>query len=648
MKLLRNIAGALSELSGLLPVLAAYAVLVRLHPQLGLDPVRYLAYAVGFILLPSYACARLLLKMDLGVAERICLGFPVSQALLFLLAWGGSRLGISWWGALALPGLGLFALWDMVVVRGQARRSEPFFHIAVTDITAISLALCLRSFIQAALPGEGAHVVIQGDDAFVVMSTFSAIKGLLTGLPYMEGRFGDLPFAYHILMMVNNGVAHLVTGIHPLKLQLHIYPVLSWCLLAGAVVAGARRFAGFDRTQTVLAACLLFYSSGVIFEATPWVQMFGTFHTYFPSLPGAIILGMLLFGVLTGRLASFPGAYFCPLFFAVCAAKGVPLVLVPLSLLPVLAYRLVKRQLGLQDLKFTAGVLVSGLVLRLIEYTSFGQLAFKKFNLLNSSLELFANALEIAPFVLVIGLVATHNRLTRHELLKSRQYILFVASLFIACISLTRAIDFIGGEQYFFWYFRIFLMIFVASYFGYALLLRNTTVRVAIAAVVLGAVSVFLFYQHQTIDAEKDREYISLNENEASGLLWAYNSLDHGARMLTNSSTYVFSHNGVLGSYGPMDYLAVSGLYGYAWTYPWLPDRDRTVVDARLAKANAFWKAKTPEERQRLLAELPVDYLFVRKREDKGLDYTGLAGVRRIYTNEDLDIYALRGAAPQN
>ena len=313
-----------------------------------------------------------------------------------------------------------------------------------------------------------------------------------------------------------------------------------------------------------------------------------------------------------------------------------------------LAYRLCTRQLGLQDLKFTAGVLLSGLVLRAIEYTSFGQLAFKKFNLLNSTLELFANALEIAPFVLVIGLVATHNRLTRHELLKSRQYILFVASLFLACIALTRAIDFIGGQQYFFWYFRIFLMILVASCFGYALKLRKKAIRAAVVVVVLATVSVFLFYQHQTIDAEKDREYISLNQNEARGLMWAYASLDHGARMLTNSSTYVLSHNGVLESYGPMDYLAVSGLYGYAWTYPWLPAHDAKVVDARLAKANAFWKATTPEERQRLLAELPVDYLFVRKREDKGLDYTGLAGVRRIYTNEDLDIYALRGAAPQN
>lgn len=51
------------------------------------------------------------------------------------------------------------------MVRGQARRSELFFQIAVTAITAISLALCFRYFIQAVLPGEGAHVVIQGDDA---------------------------------------------------------------------------------------------------------------------------------------------------------------------------------------------------------------------------------------------------------------------------------------------------------------------------------------------------------------------------------------------------------------------------------------------------------------------------------------------------
>lgn len=647
-KLLRNAVGVVSELSGLLPVLAVYAVLARLHPQLGLAPVLYLAYAVGFILLPSYACARLLLKLDLGVAERICLGFPVSQALLFLLAWGGSRLGLSWWGALVLPGLGLFALWDLVVARGQARRSEPFFLMAVAAITAISLALCFRSFIVTALPGEGAQVFIQGDDAFMVVGTFSAIKGLLTGLPFMEARFGDIPFTYHILLMVNNGVAHLATGIHPLQLQFYFYPALTWYLLAGAVTAGARRFAGFDRTQTVLAACLLLYSSGLRFEATPWVQMYGNFHTYFASLPGAIILGMLLFGVLAGRLESFPGVYFFLLFFAVCAAKGVPLVLVPLSLLPVLLYRLLKRQLGLQDLKFTAGVLAAGLVLRVIEYTSLGQIVFKKFNVLNSSLELFANALEIAPFVFVIGLVATLNRLTRHELLKNRQYVLFVASTFLACVALTRTVDFVGGSQYFFWYFRIFLLIFVASYFGYALRLRKKAIRVAVAAVVLAAVSVFLFSQYQQLGKTKNWNELTVNESEADGLLWAYHNLDHSARMLTNSASAVLSRDGVLGSYGPMDYLATTGLYGYAWRYPWLPPRDAKVVDERLAKADAFWRATTKDERQRLLAQIPVDYLFVRKREDKGLDYTGLDGVRRIYTNEALDIYALRGATPQN
>ncbi|OGR35787.1 MAG: hypothetical protein A2051_05710 [Desulfovibrionales bacterium GWA2_65_9] len=648
MKFFRNAASLLAEMSGLVPVLAAYAALVHFHPQLGLAPLLYMAYAAAFILLPAYACALLLPQKDLGLAERVCLGFPLSQALLFLLAWGGSRLGLSWWGALGLPALGLFGLCDLSRARSQGQRSEPFFLIATAAITTLSLILCFRYFLQAALPGEGAEVFTYGDDSFVTMGTFSAVKSLLSGGPFMEGRFGDIPFPYHIMLQANNGVAHLVTGIHPLPLQLYLYPVLHWFLLAGAVVAGARRFAGFDRTAVVLAACLLLYASGFLFEATPWFQMYGTFHTYFYSLPGSILLGMLLFGVLSQRLAGFPGAYFSLLFFAVCAAKGVPLVLVPLSLLPVLAYRLCQRKLGLADLKVTVGVVLSGLVLRLIEYTSLGQLQLKKFNVLNSALELSANALEYVPFVLLVGLVAMSNRLTKHELLKSRQYIIFVAAMFVVCMTLTRTVDFVGGQQYFFWYFRIFLLILIASYCGYALKLRKRTVRLAVVAVVTASVSVFLYSQYQMIIHETVEKDFSLNKNESKGLLWAYDHLDHRARIITNGAYSRYERNGNLEIGGPVNYLAVSGLSGYAWPYPWLPDDIRRIVDPRLAVVNAFWKATSVEEQQRLLADIPVDYLFVRKREDRGLDYTGLAGVRRVYSNEDFDIYALWGTAPQN
>jgi hypothetical protein len=419
-------------------------------------------------------------------------------------------------------------------------------------------------------------------------------------------------------------------------------------MLVGAVVAGGRRFAGLDRKQTVLAACLLLFSSGASFEASPWVQMFSYFHTYFYSLPGSILLGMLLFGLLSERLPRLPGVYAALLFCAVSAAKGVVLVLVPVSLLPVLVYRLVRRKLNMDDLKFSVGVVLSALVLRLIEYTSSGQVQLKKLNVLNTSIELYLNALEFAPFVILAAIIAAQNRLLMHKIMRNKQYIIFLATMFIVCIASTRVIDFVGGRQYFFWYLRMFLFILIASCFGYAFELKKKALSAAVLAVLLGTMSLFVYSQNRLIRPIDTDTSFSMSQKETDGLFWAYNNIDHGARMISNGAYGLRLQHGIWAPFGPLDYLALSGLYGYAWLSDWLPTDVGPVVSARIAEVDDFWKASSTEERQRRLAALPVDYLFVRKRDDRSLDYTGLAGVRRIYSNEDLDIYALRNAAPQN
>ena len=379
--------------------------------------------------------------------------------------------------------------------------------------------------------------------------------------------------------------------------------------------------------------------------------MFGNFHTYFYSLTGSVLIGLLLFGILSERMAGFPGIYIGLLFFGVCSAKGVPLLLVPLSLLPVLVYRLCQRKLGVVDLKFSAIVVSTALVLRVIEYGSLGQVMFKKFNILNSSIAAFANVMEVAPFVLLLLVIAMQNRLAAYIVLKNIQYIIFVTTMFVTSIVMTRVIDFAGGFQYFFWYFRVFFFVLVAYCFGYALEKPKRMITAMTLSTVIISVSIFAYYQYNAVQDEHSTQYnFTLNDKEWDGLLWAYNNLDHRSRFVSNGAYGYDDRNGsaTRSVFGPLDYLAVSGLYGYAWLYGWRPDDVCKIADSRLAVVNAFWKATSPDEQQRLLAAIPVDYLFVRKREDRGLDYTGLAGVRRIYTNEDFDIYALRGAAPQN
>jgi hypothetical protein len=232
--------------------------------------------------------------------------------------------------------------------------------------------------------------------------------------------------------------------------------------------------------------------------------------------------------------------------------------------------------------------------------------------------------------------------------MKNKQYIIFTATMFIVSITSTRLIDFVGGRQYFFWYLRMFLFILVAGCYGYAFELKKKALSVAVLAVLVGTMSLFVYSQNELIRPIDTDTSFSMSQKETDGLLWAYNNIDHSARMITNGAYALRLQHGIWVPFGPQDYLALSGLYGYAWLSEWMPPDVAPVVSARNAEESRFWQASTTEERERRLAALPVDYMFVRKREDPSLDYTGLAGVRRIYSNEDLDIYALRNAAPQN
>lgn len=400
----------LRESTCLAPVPAAYVLMYFIHPVLGVAPFLYFAYACVFLLLPSIYLGKLTLISDLGLSERAFLGFPITVATLFLAAWGGSRIGLGWHGALILPALALMSLVDIWRRRSPLNASDAVVIKWTAIFLTISLIICFRYFIQTAIPGEGTSVPLFGDDAFMTVMTFSVIKAMQVGTPMMEGMLGDIPFSYHILMHVNNAVAHLITGIHPLYLQVYLYPVFHWFMLAGGVLAGARRFACFTEKQSILAGCLLLYTSGFVFESHSWAQMYGYFHTYFFGLPSTIILGMLIIGYLSDKLTDLPVIYATLLFLAVSSAKGVPLLLIPLSLLPIFTYRLFKRTLTKRDIFFALGCCIVAVLLKIIEYGGTGQIILRKFNLFNSIIPTTLTFLDVSPFFLVLLMIYGFNK----------------------------------------------------------------------------------------------------------------------------------------------------------------------------------------------------------------------------------------------
>jgi hypothetical protein len=635
------------ELLFLVPALAAYGYLLHLHPELAAGLWQYGLFCLGFLFLPGYALSRLLLRTGAGFMERVCLGYPAAQGLLFLLAWGGSRAGLSWWATLALPALGLYAVWDLPRRRPEGNRSEVFVVLAAALSAAAALAIyCLGVDKIAPLPSAAAPAGFYCDDSLMTMGAFSALKAILSGQLFMDGRFGDIPATYHILLFVQNGVAHFFSGEHPLFLQLYLNPVLNLTMLAGGIAAGARRLAGFGKTQTALVAVLLLFTSGFDFTANVWLQTFFYTHTFSASLVSATLLGFVLYGVLRERAGRLPVAYAVLVFFAASAAKSVVLLLVPLALLPVLAYRALKRKLGRDDLFFSLGVLATGLLLRAIEYRSTGQLIIKKFNLFNTVMDLLIPGLELAPFALLLLALANRDRLASHKVGLHKQYLLFAGAMFVLAVALTRTIEFVGGGQYFYWYTRIYLLIGVAGALDWAFAKRMRPVLAAVAAVTAGAVLIFIVTIGSVIKnaTPASTPDTTMDKGEWDGLVWAYDHLDTRARFICNRIQFVETRKGH-DIYRPYyDYLAVSGMYGYAWISEWFDDATGREINARLKKVQAFWDAQTPEAQGLALRDIKADYLFVSKRQ-RPLDYTGVAGIHRVYANPSFDIYDIRGVA---
>lgn len=641
------VAAAARELLFLVPGLAAAGLLAFAQPELQADLWKLGLFLLGFLLLPAYALGRLLLRTGSGFMERTCLGYPAAQALLFLAAWGGSRLGLSWWATLVLPALGLYAIRDLIRQKDGPNRSDSFTALIGPAASALALALfCLASLKLNPLPSAATPVGYYCDDGLMTMGSFSALKAMLSGGLFMDGRFGDLPATYHILLMVQNAVAHLFSGVHMLFLQLYFMPVLNLTMLGACIAVGARRLAGFGRWQTALVLVLLLFSSGLNFIVNGWLQVFFYYHTFTASLLAALMLGFTLFGVLHEKGGRLPVVYATLAFLAASAAKSVVLLLIPLALLPVLAYRLFARRIGRDDLLFSVGVLATGLLLRTIEYRSTGQLVFKKFNLFNTAMDTIIPGLELLPFAALLIVLANQDRLAAFKVGLHRQYLIFCAALFALAVALTRSIEFVGGGQYFYWYARYFLLIGVAGALDWAFARRLRPVLAATALVALLGVGGFAaaaggFYRSAMPYTAAD---VTLDRGEWDGLMWASKNLESTARFVCNRFEFIETRKGHDIHRPYYDYLAVSGLYGYAWIFEWLDQPTAKEINGRLEKVRAVWSAQGPEAQAEALGQLPVEYLFVSKRQTSH-DFNAVEGIRRLYSNPSFDIYDIRAVA---
>lgn len=628
------------EVAFIVPLIAGFSGLAWLLPTLGPEILLFCAFAVAFVLLPSYTLGRLLLPGDLSLSERICLGYPAVQAVLFCTAIAAGRLHqpLLLYGILVLTLASLPLLW-----RDRSKwTADGFGQLLALVCAFIGVGFVLHYAHYEPLPLPGKFVNYYSDDMRTTAFAQSALRVIEYG-GYLEDVFiAGKEFVYHSLQAFDYALASKLTGIPPVRILLYYWPMLHWPLMAGALVFGTRRLAGVSRLQTGIIILLVLFTSGVGFNSLTNLQVFANFHPYFFGYPSYILFALLLFGYLSGRVERLNWAYGAMLFITAAGTKSVLLVMLPLCLLPVAALRIWRKEFRRQDMLLATAVIAGFVVLRLTMYTSTGMATLRNINgferLVYGTETLVELALILLPYAGFMLLLGWANPIARHRMSRDFSYNLFVLCFVGLSTVLLQLINFRGGEMYFYWYSKLFLFLGFSTAATYALERRTRWFApLAVAVLLVGLFNWVYPFTTSARSVVASKEQQSTDAAEYETMLWAFKNLPHNKLAITNRFTY--QENRVQGpiTEAYMDYITLSGLRGYVLHALYVEPEWKSLYVRRQLAVEAFFAAP-PQRQDELLALLPVDYVLVCTRF-KPVDFSQVKGLRPVYVTPSASIY---------
>lgn len=656
----------LRELFLLVPLAGCYALVGRNNPELASRLPLFLAFFAAFVAVPALGLGGLLVRLPLSLAERLALGAPAALALLFGLTWAGAALHqpALVWGqpVLGLVFCGLALQFNRPGGRAEdsAGPAEACPALAWGDLLLLlavltaGLALCLPKLTAVSLPDPAALLDYYTDDTGQAAYTFAVLRALEHGLPVMQPYVAGPTLSYHLLYNYCQAACAWVTGLHPLDQTLLLWPPALWLLLAGAVVAGCRRLAGFSALETALAAVLLLFSAGYGFYSAHGVQLFGYHHSYFAGLSAVILLACALYGYLSGRTQRLFALHAGLLFLVAAGTKAMLMVLLPVCLLPVFVLRMLRRQTRWSEFVLVGLSLGTVALLRVMLFTDTERVALRAPALGKLFMGFLGNLGEMAValglYVILALLAAEANPVLRHKLGRARQYHLFCLAYVLVSALLLKMLNFQGGDFYFYWHARVLVLLAFAPVAAHLLRWRTPRFAPAVAIVLLLAVGLMvktMFFVPADAGQAQAATGKVMDQGERQGLRWAAEHLDRRAVFFTNKNTYMASY---LGGFIPLDvydYLGFSGLQGWAWAPAWLPEASLRLARERLALQRAFLQAPRAEEKAQILAGMDVDYYFHCLRL-AAPDFAVPACLREVHRTASLVIYenACRTAAP--
>lgn len=629
------------------PPLAAYALLGGIFPELAQQSLSFVLFFSVFLLLPSCALGNALVRGDYSLSEKTMLGYPVAQTALFLLIYATALTRLLWL-PLALPAvsLGLAAL----LLRRKRSAVLPLPTLLLTlAIMSLGIALCFVKFLHVPLPTLGQPADIYHDEACFGAYTWSCVRQLLTGEPFTIPFLSGYPFAYHLMPMYQQAWAYILLGLRPMEQVMYLWAPAHWGMLAGAVVVAARRFGGLGAVGTALAALLLLFFAGPSFNASHGLQIYEYYHTYFHGLPGFLIFSFLLYGYLNGRVEKLDVTFATALFFAAAGNKAHLLMFLPLSLFPVLAYRVATRRVRREELLLCLGFCLVFAVLMLTTYKSTGasmvvfrDIRFTK--LFMGALGRFYDMLSVfGAMPLLAYFAAAASPVLWHKLARDKQYYIFLATFVLSSCVFLKLVNYVGGDFYFFWHARILVVVGFAAALEHIVCWRKTFYSILVIGYVLVSVG-FLLHDKFLATSEmwRPRNYAEklLDVHEVEGLNWASEHLDRRKVMFTNKYQFAGKYLGVYQQVDIQDYLGFSGMQGYASPIDGISHIQKEVA-RRLVLLRAFWDATTPTDREKALESIEADYYFHCETLSPSADYDGIRNLKVVYKNPTLTIFEI-------
>ena len=653
----------LRDLLLLVPLAACYAFIGWQNPGLAPQLPLFFGFMLVFVLLPALGLGGLLVRLPLSLAERLALGSPAALAMLFALAYAGAALRqplLIW----LQPVLGLaiclaeLAPRRRATAKAHAAQSAEFAEsmvpatpwgdlLLMLAVLTAGLALCLPNLAGVSLPTPGLALNYYTDDIITGSFIFSALRTLEHGLPFGLPMVAGATLSYHILYHYCYAACALTTGIHPMDLVMFLWPPVLWLFLACGAVAGCRRLAGFTLLETVLALALILFTSGVNFFGSPSVQLFGYQHTFFLGLPALLLFCTALYGYLSGRSPQLFAVH-AALSYLVCASTKAPLLmLLPVSLLPVLLLRLARRQVRARELLLAVLALACAAALKLTIYPDTGIVATRLPRLMKLLPGTLGNlgdmAVVFGPYAVLAILALEANPVLRLKTRRAAHYLVFCATFVLGSAVLLKLFNFVGGDFYFFWQARVLVFLAFAPVAAHIFFWRMPRFVPVLALLLVLGLGLTLQQMFSPLtpplnEVPADAQAKLLDAGEREGLRWASTHLDRRSTFFTNKDSFLGSY---MGGFIPMplfDYIGFSGLQGYAFPMPWLPEDSLRIASERIKSLKAFYAAPTPQAKAEVLARVPVDYyIHCVRLAPKG--FAPPDCLRPVYWNQSLIIY---------